>query len=250
MDLLLKCQTHFFQLEVAFLEQRRCRGTGWITPSRYLHTPLWSTQCALKGAEIFPQISVALDHPLLLLSHHLPRCDSCCHQCACRIWHCKQQIPGQCVSKGDLGTRAVHHLHCCVKKVIFDKSKYQLSTWICVCEGQWERDAAYSWLVGWCHSCFSAEMFSLCKWKEDVSRKSICSALTCTPSGFRAISTPGFQLWGVKICSAKLSTSLPIFSHSLDGHFLWLAIALLFFKVNKCLKKCISLAFKWMCVLR
>lgn len=143
--------------------------------------------------------------------------------------HCKQQTPGQCVHKGDLYQGHILGLCCCVKELIFDESEYQLSAWICVCDEQWEKDAAYFWPVGLFHSYFSAEMFSLCKWKEDVSRKSICSALTCTPSGSGASSTPSFQLWGVQICSAKLSASLPIFSHSSDGSFLWLVIALLLF---------------------
>ena len=85
MDCLLKRQTHFCQLEVAFLERRCCGGTGWIMPMCYLHTLLWSTQRALE-AEIFPWISGALDHSLLLLSHYLPCCDSCYYQSSCRIW--------------------------------------------------------------------------------------------------------------------------------------------------------------------
>lgn len=74
-----------------------------------MHTPLWSTRCALKEAEIFPQVSVALDNPLLLFSHHLPCCDSCYHQHACRIWALQSaDSRTMCLHKGDFCTRIIY----------------------------------------------------------------------------------------------------------------------------------------------
>lgn len=142
--------------------------------------------------------------------------------------HCKQQIPGQCVSVGRISVPGSYTM----LALLCQGSEFwwkQISTFcLDLCPRGAVGEGCCLFLTGWITG-FSAEMFSFCKWKEDVSRKSICSAPTCTPSGFGAISTASFQLWGVQVCSAKLSTSLLIFSHSSDGHFLWLLIALLFF---------------------
>lgn len=49
---------------------------------------------------------------------------------------------------GSLYQGLVLCLHCCVKDVVFVESKYQLSAWICVCEGQWERECCL-FLTSW-----------------------------------------------------------------------------------------------------